>query len=133
MNSAVIKRSIVIAGHKTSVSLEDAFWQGLKEVAAARQVSLTGLIATIDGGRHDGRNEVLNMAGNKPSKCRLPRRFCGENRTAVSGKQGKGFSAVRHELNGCIVQLADQRRDGVPRYTQAHETHRRRPDDREAL
>jgi predicted DNA-binding ribbon-helix-helix protein len=54
MNSAVIKRSIVIAGHKTSVSLEDAFWQGLKEVAAARQVSLTELIATIDGGRHDG-------------------------------------------------------------------------------
>ena len=54
MNSAVIKRSIVIAGHKTSVSLEDAFWQGLKEVAAAQQVSLTELIATIDGGRHDG-------------------------------------------------------------------------------
>jgi predicted DNA-binding ribbon-helix-helix protein len=54
MNSAVIKRSIVIAGHKTSVSLEDAFWQGLKEVAAARRVSLTELIATIDGGRHDG-------------------------------------------------------------------------------
>jgi predicted DNA-binding ribbon-helix-helix protein len=54
MNSAVIKRSIVIAGHKTSVSLEDAFWQGLKEIAAARQVSLTELIATIDGGRHDG-------------------------------------------------------------------------------
>jgi predicted DNA-binding ribbon-helix-helix protein len=54
MNSAVIKRSIVIAGHKTSVSLEDAFWRGLKEIAAARRVSLTELIATIDGRRRDG-------------------------------------------------------------------------------
>ena len=54
MNSAVIKRSIVIAGHKTSISLEDAFWQGLKEIAATRRVSLTELIAAIDGGRHDG-------------------------------------------------------------------------------
>jgi predicted DNA-binding ribbon-helix-helix protein len=54
MNSPVIKRSIVIAGHETSVSLEDAFWQGLKEIAAARRVSLTELIAAIDGGRRDG-------------------------------------------------------------------------------
>lgn len=54
MNSPVIKRSIVIAGHKTSVSLEDAFWQGLKEIAAARRISLTELIASIDGGRGAG-------------------------------------------------------------------------------
>jgi len=54
MSSPVIKRSIVIAGHKTSVSLEDAFWQGLKEIAAARRISLTELIAAIDGGRRDG-------------------------------------------------------------------------------
>ena len=53
-SSPVIKRSIVIAGHKTSVSLEDAFWQGLKEIAAARRISLTELIAAIDGGRRDG-------------------------------------------------------------------------------
>ena len=33
MKSPVVKRSIVIAGHKTSVSLEDAFWKGLKEIA----------------------------------------------------------------------------------------------------
>ena len=35
MKSPVVKRSIVIAGHKTSVSLEDAFWDALKEIAAA--------------------------------------------------------------------------------------------------
>ena len=54
MKSPVIKRSIVIAGHKTSVSLEDAFWKGLKEIAAARNVTLSDLVATIDGGRRQG-------------------------------------------------------------------------------
>src|SRR5204862_5324255 len=54
MKSPVVKRSIVIAGHKTSVSLEDAFWRGLKEIAAARHVTLSDLVATIDGGRRQG-------------------------------------------------------------------------------
>jgi predicted DNA-binding ribbon-helix-helix protein len=54
MKSPVVKRSIVIAGHKTSVSLEDAFWRGLKEIAAARDMTLSDLVATIDGGRHHG-------------------------------------------------------------------------------
>ena len=36
MKSPVVKRSIVIASHKTSVSLEDEFWTGLKEIASAR-------------------------------------------------------------------------------------------------
>jgi predicted DNA-binding ribbon-helix-helix protein len=54
MKSPVIKRSIVIAGHKTSVSLEDAFWNGLKDIAAMRNMSLSDLVATIDDGRHQG-------------------------------------------------------------------------------
>ena len=48
MKSLVVKRSIVIAGHKTSVSLEDAFWKGLKEIAAARGLTLSQLIGSID-------------------------------------------------------------------------------------
>ena len=54
MKSPVVKRSIVIAGHKTSVSLEDAFWKGLKEIASARNMTLSDLVATIDGGRRQG-------------------------------------------------------------------------------
>jgi predicted DNA-binding ribbon-helix-helix protein len=54
MKSPVVKRSIVIAGHKTSVSLEDAFWKGLKEIAAARNMTLSELVATIDGSRRQG-------------------------------------------------------------------------------
>ena len=54
MKSPVIKRSIVIAGHKTSVSLEDAFWKGLKEIAVSRDKTLSDLVAEIDTGRAHG-------------------------------------------------------------------------------
>jgi predicted DNA-binding ribbon-helix-helix protein len=54
MQSAVVKRSIVIAGHKTSVSLEDGFWRGLKEIGQGRNISLSSLVAEIDGRRLDG-------------------------------------------------------------------------------
>ena len=54
MKSPVIKRSIVIAGHKTSVSLEDAFWKGLKEIALSRGVTLSDLVAAIDSERQLG-------------------------------------------------------------------------------
>ena len=54
MKSPVIKRSIVIAGHKTSVSLEDAFWKGLKEIAIGRDKTLSDLVAEIDTGRPHG-------------------------------------------------------------------------------
>ena len=48
MKSSVVKRSIVLAGHKTSVSLEDAFWMGLKEIAGRRRMTLRDLVGTID-------------------------------------------------------------------------------------
>src|SRR5262249_53839352 len=48
MKSSVIKRSIVIDGHKTSVSLENAFWSGLKEIARAQQATLSNIVARID-------------------------------------------------------------------------------------
>jgi predicted DNA-binding ribbon-helix-helix protein len=54
MKSPVVKRSIVIAGHKTSVSLEDAFWRGLKEIANGREMTLSDLVASIDTDRRHG-------------------------------------------------------------------------------
>jgi predicted DNA-binding ribbon-helix-helix protein len=54
MKSPVVKRSIVIAGHKTSVSLEDAFWRGLKEIATGRDLTLSEMVAVIDSGRAQG-------------------------------------------------------------------------------
>jgi predicted DNA-binding ribbon-helix-helix protein len=54
MKSAVIKRSIVIAGRKTSVSLEDAFWGGLKEIASGRHETMSDMVAHIDRERREG-------------------------------------------------------------------------------
>ena len=51
MKSPVLKRSIVIGGHKTSVSLEDAFWKGLKEIASDRKVTLSALVGSVDSER----------------------------------------------------------------------------------
>jgi predicted DNA-binding ribbon-helix-helix protein len=48
MQSAVVKRSIVIAGHKTSVSLEDEFWSSLKEIGKGNKTTLSKLVADID-------------------------------------------------------------------------------------
>jgi predicted DNA-binding ribbon-helix-helix protein len=54
MKSPVVKRSIVIAGHKTSVSLEDAFWKALKEIAFGRDLTLSEMVAVIDSARAHG-------------------------------------------------------------------------------
>ena len=51
VKSSVSKRSIVIAGHKTSVSLEDEFWNSLKEIASERGMTFAELVAAIDGNR----------------------------------------------------------------------------------
>jgi predicted DNA-binding ribbon-helix-helix protein len=50
------KRSIVFSGHKTSVSLEDAFWESLKEIAKQRHETLPHLIASIDADRQHANN-----------------------------------------------------------------------------
>jgi predicted DNA-binding ribbon-helix-helix protein len=52
MKSPIVKRSIVIGGHKTSVSLEDAFWRGLKEIARAQRTTLSTVVGEIDKARH---------------------------------------------------------------------------------
>jgi predicted DNA-binding ribbon-helix-helix protein len=50
-NAGVIKRSLVIAGHRTSISLEEAFWRGLKTLAKKRAQSINALVAEIDANR----------------------------------------------------------------------------------
>jgi predicted DNA-binding ribbon-helix-helix protein len=54
MKSLVVKRSIVIAGHKTSVSLEDAFWSELKGIAEQKAQTLSTVVGNIDTQRHQG-------------------------------------------------------------------------------
>jgi predicted DNA-binding ribbon-helix-helix protein len=51
-----VKRSIMIAGHSTSISLEPVFWDALKDAAAAEAVPLSALVARIDAARVDARD-----------------------------------------------------------------------------
>jgi predicted DNA-binding ribbon-helix-helix protein len=50
VNSPVIKRSIIRNGHKSSVSLEDQFWDALREIASQENVTVSTLVGTIDHG-----------------------------------------------------------------------------------
>ncbi len=47
----VVKRSLVVAGHRTSVSLEDAFWRRLQAIATSRRISVNSLAAEVDAAR----------------------------------------------------------------------------------
>lgn len=49
--AAIVKRSLAIAGHRTSISLEDEFWQSLRRLAQDRNQSIAALVAEIDAGR----------------------------------------------------------------------------------
>jgi len=51
VKSSIVKRSIVIGGRKTSVSLEDEFWKAFKEIAEEQHLTLSDLAATIDAYR----------------------------------------------------------------------------------
>ena len=65
MNAQNSKRSVVIDGHKTSVSLEEPFWSAIKEIAAAERKTVSELVKFIDQGRSADR------AGNLSSAIRL--------------------------------------------------------------
>ena len=54
MKSPIVKRSIVIGGHKTSVSLEEAFWNATKEISRGRGKTLSELVSEIDRNRQQG-------------------------------------------------------------------------------
>ena len=58
---SVVKRSIIIDGHRTSVSLEDAFWKGLKESAGVRRITLQKLVASIDAERRSNLSSAIRL------------------------------------------------------------------------
>lgn len=51
MDSGIVKRSVSIAGHRTSISLEEPFWQILREIAEREKLSIQALIGRIDAER----------------------------------------------------------------------------------
>jgi len=87
MKSPIVKRSIVIGGHKTSVSLEDAFWRGLKEIARAQRTTPSSMVGEIDKSRSQAnlssaiRLFVLDRLSNPPPDVRPD----GRDRLDTSG------------------------------------------------
>lgn len=62
MNSVIIKRSVMIGGRKTSVSLENQFWWGLKEIALQKRITVSQLIAEVDAQRmHENLSSALRL------------------------------------------------------------------------
>jgi predicted DNA-binding ribbon-helix-helix protein len=77
MKSSIVKRSIVIAGRKTSISLEDVFWKAFNEIADERHVTKSELAAAIDADRQQG---------NLSSAIRLF--VLGQHRDQIANHQG---------------------------------------------
>ena len=107
MKSLVVKRSILIGGHKTSVSLEEAFWTGLKEIAGKRNASLSELVATIDTERE---------LGNLSSAIRLfVLGFYRDRITKKGPDTGARRSEGRRELGQDIELVAEAREQVIAR------------------
>ena len=95
VKSSVVKRSIVIAGHKTSVSLEDAFWRGLKEIAGGHDMTLSCLVAVIEGDRRHGNLSSairLYVLDHYRAQANGIRREAGEGPTAPLGMRPESTS-----------------------------------------
>ena len=61
-SSLVLKRSVMLGGHKTSVSLEDAFWSGLQEIAAAKGIAVSAIVREIDENRrHSNLSSAIRL------------------------------------------------------------------------
>lgn len=76
MPGMIRKRSVVIAGHSTSLSLEEPFWEDLRSIARSRGVSLNALVGTVDAAR----------SGNLSSALRLFVRDCYRSGELATGK-----------------------------------------------
>lgn len=61
MTDRVIKRSVSIAGHPTSISLEDAFWEALKEIAHEQGKAINELVAEVDAQGQDNLSSALRL------------------------------------------------------------------------
>jgi predicted DNA-binding ribbon-helix-helix protein len=93
-NSPVTKRSIVIAGHKTSISLENHFWDALREIATAQGITTGALVASINA-------EVANIPTfprRSAFSCStiIDRRSTGS--TKVKSRCPRGTIEIRHSV-----------------------------------
>ena len=97
MNTTVTKRSVVIAGRKTSISLEDEFWNGLKAIARDNQRTLSSVIGEIDQKRKGNLSSAIRIYvfKNKPDPAAVGARLLEAGKVLVRGPvevDGRGVS-----------------------------------------
>lgn len=61
MPTTIKKRSVVVAGHRTSVSLERAFWEAFREIAAQRNSTINQLVSEIDSTRRGNLSSAIRV------------------------------------------------------------------------
>ncbi len=103
MKSPIVKRSVIIGGHKTSVSLEDEFWSSLKEIGGRRLMTLSNLIDSIESQRQHG---------NLSSAIRLF--VLDYYRSRVPPESDQGLKTCSLVLRRCILERANGGRSGRP-------------------
>ena len=91
MKSAVVKRSIIVHGRRTSITLEDAFWRILKDIARSRDMTLTKIISFIDGHRdHSNLSSTIRLF--------VLEYACAQREVAVPGATVPLLRHDEHEL-----------------------------------
>ena len=92
MSEAPRKQSLTLGGHRTSVSLEDAFWAGFKELAAARGLGLNEAAREIDASRDPGTGLAtairLAVLRHYRDRCTSPERTAASQAAARSLREG---------------------------------------------
>ncbi len=84
MQFAVVKRSIVIAGHRTSVSLEEDFWSGLKEIGREHKMTLSSLITDINCRRlNTNLSSAVRLFVLRHFRSKIPQAFPGRPEAGV--------------------------------------------------
>jgi predicted DNA-binding ribbon-helix-helix protein len=94
-SSPIVKHSIIVGGHKTSISLEGAFWTELKAIALTEKITTGELVTRIDGTREQGnlcsaiRLFVLRHVRNKAKVTDVARPYIAEPERAFSRQPSK--------------------------------------------
>jgi predicted DNA-binding ribbon-helix-helix protein len=97
MSEAIPKRSVIVAGHRTSVSLEEPFWSRLKEIARTRNLSINDLVTEIDAAETaSGRPGNLSSALRLYVLAELEQRLAGQ----VQPPPGAGGGGVQPGREG---------------------------------
>jgi predicted DNA-binding ribbon-helix-helix protein len=94
-----VKRSIVVAGHKTSVSLEEAFWHSMKEISGERNMTLSELVGEIDSKRQQGN---LSSAISTPVSVRIK---SIQGNVVSFASLGPGWSTLRNSIRKSASSL----------------------------